>query len=163
MHTQYTKLIEFVLCWPYSPELSLESSGYTQGHHIEHNWFSLFPCVSIADSFLVSSMNKCLLLISVLGVHRAWISAWTSAEVCAGLYILMSYCSWKVLFPWSQTSPPDPSFFNPLFPHRSMDIKSRELMKEYHLWLSAPVSQSLHSAHLWITVLISISWKKKFS
>lgn len=67
MHTQYTKLIQFVLCWPYSPELSLESSGYTQGHHIEHNCFPLLPSVSIADSFLVSSINKCLLLISVLG------------------------------------------------------------------------------------------------
>lgn len=160
---QYTKLIKFVLCWAYSPELSLESSGYTQGHHIEHNCFSLLPSVSIADSFLVSSMNKCSLLISVLGVHRAWISAWTSAEVCASLYVLKTYCSWKVLLPWSQTSPPDLSFFNPPFPHRFMDIRSRELMKACHLWLSAPVSQSLHSARLWITVLIPISWKNKFS
>lgn len=117
---------------------ALECDWYTQWHSIKANWFFHPQKSSAANSFFLVNGGTLPTALEVLGIFLIGITTGllNALTVSAISYVYQSYCSWKMLSLVLSIIPPP-------FPHRSMSLEERGLLKTFHLVLSTPKSLTL--------------------
>lgn len=144
------------MCWPITPSwLALECGWYAQQCYIAENWFFLSQQVAIATHFWVRRWTLCL-------SPRLSAGAFPGLDLCWSCVWLQSLCVLVFISlpaPGRRSSLSHPAPLTLLC--RFLSLEGRGLIKAEFRAECSKVFLTLYTVLLWISVLITIDWKKQ--